>query len=1120
MAYVFRIHEASRKGQVSPKPAANVKHWDVTAPIAGALLNNIELGNANAKMGTSIPSLFARLYLFGGAFQSLAGDGDVAFNNLDQKINATLISDCLDLLEFLYQHGGDPHLVIRHWNANDQIQILMNDQNASHKKLAEVIKDEIATNPNLQNLFLFYWKSSTAKSVQPIEILIGGTSPYSLVFTSVNWKREMAAHGLTFHRLDGTKMFDENAIQPLTQRDSKFKDMIYSLYIAYQAFLPQMAQAFNNYIATCWNAEIFKAPEIITMNPQIFGSTYTLIKDINGAPIQIGDIPISYEQVSLAKSGYLIRATTQRFHAQGNVDIPLVLNDYGIQGAPYVGKSVWNMQTCIINETVIKGMDLIQRTLPGGMGIQYPFLVASDFLEDKILKVSYDLDKAHFITASAGDSQYLLPLKKEFFNYFNVSDIDSVVYSIGGKQKKLVEITPIKNGVEVVLNIPIAYNGSTIELKRVYTGDYVVETTSLLGFFPFYRVTNNAILNRYNIVAGSRDDVSLDFYNQNDIQKSIPCSSQVRTAMQIVTTYTKYYKVTSSFDFIALKCGKNGPKGLLIPRMREVNIANASEKFSFAVDLGTSNTYIAYITNKNPEPVSFNITPQDAQVVFTGNIEAVADLKAYIDREFVPSLIGQDPKAWAKYPIRTATCETNGFKNQVADLFGNISIGYKLQSEEVISSAYQIPFVYCTDLKWALEKNPADQHSLSRVQNFCLETLWVLKNKSILNGGDENFDVYITFPETMTVPTKNLLKNQCWDWAKQQLNLPNCQIYVESESIAPYNKLAPTTKGQSLLNIDVGGGTSDLLFVCKDPVNGQINQAYYTSVRFAANDLWGDGIATGAPTQMQNSFYKEARQRIDQNASNYPRNLIDNLNSLETYTKSSADAMGFLFKHDDIFNESTSIRSNDKLYSLVFIHYAALMYYVARLIKKADIGIPEYLSFTGMGSRYINIISTDTNDIKDLTVLLLEKYSGKKASVNFCIFMEPEAKEVTAKGALMGLNLNANFQIPTGILKELTDYGFDTRQTLTYGNVSEEQVSTAVINEFCNFIDSLCDDKFKNYIFQKYALNIPNDLISKLKSLAGQSYANVCASKPATHAAFDLRETLFFWPLKDILPTL
>lgn len=1124
MAYVFRIHEAKQAGQTQPTPAANVHDWDNTAHISGTLLNNISLGAAGDKMGTSIPSLFARLYLFEGVFQALVGK---SLNDLTMRnVNTSLISDCFDLLEFLYQHGNDKHLVIRHWNASNQITELSNDGDSKHAKLAQVLRDELNVNPNFQDIYLFYWKSANAQTVTPQEVLIGGTSPFTLVFTSPNWKRKMAEKGLSFRRLDGSNMFSDTDIRPLVHRDAKFKEMIYSMYMAFQPILANQSHSFEQYLFTSWNSEV-PSPSILAMGgaPDAFYAKYPNVRDENDAAVVACNLPISYEKIAPTASGYEIRATTNRYatyQADGatiNLNTPLVLNANGIPGATYVGQAVWNPSTCIINEAATRGTALHNRVLPGGMGVRYPYLIWSDFLEDKILKVSYKLDQKKFVTAFNGDSQFILPLKKEFFNFFNIADINSVVSTVGGVQKKLVEVKSEQDKVEVTLNIPIAHQNSTIELKREYRKeDIVAGTDFMLAFFPFYKVIDRPTLNMYSVM--SCGDINLSFYNQTSVSSMISCSSMIRTAQGAVLKQTKYHKINSSFDFVEVKCGN--VNGLVIPIMQEVDTQKASSNFSFAVDFGTSNTYIAYKTNHVPIPNTFDITNEDAQAVFLNSPDYVRAgdhqiMGPYYDREFVPTQINKN--ASVSYPARTATCETPNFETNQANLFGNISIGYNMQNEDLAIGV--VPYVYKTDLKWALEKNPADVHYLNRVKHYCMEILWLLKNKSLLNGGSDVFEVFLTFPETMKVPTRNLFINQCWQWAKTQLQL-NCTFRYGadvSESIAPYNMLAPQIGGQSLLNIDIGGGTSDLLFVSKDSV-GSIIGAYYSSTLFAADDLWGDGLNVGVPTEIKNGFYTYIKAQIDQNQASYPPKVLSSLKALVSLTNSSTDAMGFLFKHDSVFSTSTLITSEPKLYSIIFIHYAALMYHVARLIKKLEVSIPEHLSFTGMGSRYINLISNDTNDVKLLSKMLLEKYTGLTAPATFNVYMAQEAKEVTAKGALLGDSLLGNFKIPANKLQEVVDYGFDTTSNLVYGDATQDETRNSILQEYNKFVDSLNDRDFANFLFSRFGLSIPENLFNDLKTLAASSYTDVCAGISPQYYGLDVKETLFFWPLKIALSRL
>ena len=206
-------------------------------------------------------------------------------------------------------------------------------------------------------------------------------------------------------------------------------------------------------------------------------------------------------------------------------------------------------------------------------------------------------------------------------------------------------------------------------------------------------------------------------------------------------------------------------------------------------------------------------------------------------------------------------------------------------------------FIYKTGLKWLLEQHPGDAHHTNRVKYYFLQTLWMLKNKSFMNGGDDQFEVYITFPEAMK--DKGALM-ALWDWARNELNI-NCAFFYGtqySESIAPYNCMATTIGGSSYLNIDIGGGTSDLLIVNKDGA-GAIASAHYSSSIFAADDLWGDGIVIAAGGNLDNGFVDYVLTQIDGAANAIRNEILQPLQALRGgVAKSSADVMGYLFKYD------------------------------------------------------------------------------------------------------------------------------------------------------------------------------------------------------------------------------
>lgn len=1117
MAYAFRIHEKNKDGDPAPVSATNMNGWSETGYIAGNLLGNIELGDTADRMGTSIPSVFARIFLFEGAFKVLEGatPDRLAAVNPDTR----LVSDCLDLLEFLYQHGNDPKLVVKHWNDAQQIENLKHDGYQEHKKLAKVLEDEVALYPMLKDIFLFFWKDSTPGDLNPREFLIGGTSPSTLVFTSPNWRRCVNGNSFRFNRLNGEPMFG-TSVEPLGTRDTSFKDMLYSLRMAYNGELTEQASSFNKYITTTWNNN--GTPNPTANTPGTFMASFSHIADVTGAHVNAAALPLCYKQVTPTASGYEIIAKSDRYAhytaidgTNVNLQTPLALNANGLAGVSYIGHSVWDATTCKINEANVRTAEMHKRMLPGNMGVQYPFLIWSDFLEDKIIKLPYAINAQSFNVVFAGNSQYVLPLKRNFFKYFNVDDINE--YACGECNKKLVEIKIDGDAVTVTVNVPISdRTHHVIALTKKYSGEDIVTGKFHLGFFPFYRCTANA-LNRYSVMNCSFDDTTLNFVSMDNLDGNVQASSEVRTPMGTLVGKTEYYQVNSAFDLVEVSV--NNVRGLIIPKMQQVDMHAATyDKYKFAVDFGTSNTYIAY---KSGVDIKTFETDVNQTVYLGGTLENLSKspsflrMQSYFAREFAPGHYANE--LYPLYPSRTAVCEKSNFANDQPNLFGNISIGFNMMHEPPTSL---VGFVYKTGLKWLLAEHPGDATHTNRVKYYFLQTLWMLKNKSLMDGGDDKFEVYITFPEAMRAIDKNALMN-LWDWAKNVLGIHCTFLWGTqySESVAPYNCMAVDIGGSSYMNIDIGGGTNDLLFVNKDAA-GHIAGARYSSSKFAADDLWGDGISVNADANLNNGFVDYVKGEILANDAVYASENIGYLKSLTGgIATSSADVMGYLFKYDTVFQTSAKITGQKNLYSLVFIHYAALMYNVARLIKKMDVDIPLNLSFTGMGSKYINLISSDTTVLKNLTKLLLQKYTGKNADKAFSIITAGgvDVKEITAKGVLTGLTLNPGFKIPDDKLDSTIDYGFDWDGNLTYGDVNTAKVRNAALQEFDKFVDSLEDCDFTNFISLNFGLTISKELIDDLKTLATRSFATMSASIPAAYAKLDVTETLFFWPLKNSL---
>jgi hypothetical protein len=150
--------------------------------IPDTLLNQAGLA---AKAGTSIPSPFARLYLFDAAFRLVMND----LRPAQPTMYHVLVSHCLDLLELLFQAGGSPDLTYRVWSRADRLNALNQkaplpnapNRRHPHRVLAKALELDMRHDlANLQTFTLIYYKGA----------LLGGTSPLTLVFTSPNWEQE------------------------------------------------------------------------------------------------------------------------------------------------------------------------------------------------------------------------------------------------------------------------------------------------------------------------------------------------------------------------------------------------------------------------------------------------------------------------------------------------------------------------------------------------------------------------------------------------------------------------------------------------------------------------------------------------------------------------------------------------------------------------------------------------------------------------------------------------------------------------------------------------------------------------------------------------------------------
>lgn len=1095
------------------------------------ITDTVGSGIALSKMGTSIPTPFARIFLFKTAFEMVNGSADGADDN---SAYGKLVSECLDFLEFIYGYGDA--IEVKSWNVDSNISALKNSASKGHQVLGKSLEN-FALNLGVKDIHLIYYNG----------VLIGGTSPFTLVYTSPNWQRVKNitnACGLAGNQLFPDYSQPNVVATPLHKRDLGFRTMLTRYYVAFRNVPGMRDTSFFRYIYR--NQDMYdkemkkyfaditgKAPYDVAM----FRNDYACVKanmtdiDILGmggastlflattAPEPAPDATISDD--------YKIAATVDN----GNVNCPLVLFEGGITGATYVaGKPLPN------GIDIVRNPDepLDSRILPGGQNIRYPYLTDTDFLQEKIIKVGYKVDTSNFMTfgiQTAGNGDYLLPLRKEIFEYFKPSDF--VDDSVQGLSIKLVELN--EETVKVHLTIPVQFKDRPyIELVHTYYKDDIVELKNYpnvfsVGVFPSYRILGNAVPNIYSVlVLDAKKQVTTRYYALKDGKVEVVADVVSKSRL---TNGGRYDELKQAFDICQVEA--NGAKALLLPNFKEITPADGGGDTVVGIDFGTTNTYICFSTDGGGDPKSLEITRGDMQVLMLNKINldkgnfgddyrnSMYMMSPYItslDREFVPLLLGNQSNV--AYPFRTVTCETfdsqNGF-DKIANpqLFADINIGFNFLKELVDLPKEK----YNTNIKWDIEEGNTDEPltvKQNRVRAFCYQNAWMIKNKlMLLQAPRTSFTVFITFPYTMKRTVRNEIAGYWEEAFDKIMGRGNVEIERVTESIAPYYSIISNDGNftDNALNIDIGGGTTDMLFA--DVENKKF---FYTSSKFAGDDIWGDGKHLVNNNQKDNGFVNDFETKLASHSLLVSDDRSKGYEQYKSLVKKSADLMSYIFRYEDEFKYTGYIRqSKDKLMPVLCVHLGAILYHVAQVLTERHITIPSTIKFSGMGAKYIHIISDNESDVQDIVKMLLsafmESLSGDKCNMpkNFKVSFQNNAKEVTAQGAML-LNHNSLQNIRDYDKEPLCVFGIDKEisDELEYEDVPKYK--NDVLKSYDKFLDAFVrDKKITRFFKEEFGIIFTDELVNKLENEASQSFDLMSRNTNADYVS----ETMFFWPLKN-----
>ena len=1121
MAKVFRLHTGA---------ADTLSNWDDSVKIGSTAIDRIPdpIGATDAHEITSIPSPFARMDLVKNAFK-IVSDGQLEGSTIYHK----LVSDTLDVGQIFFnieKYRDSIEIIV--WDKQNALKELGSSIFDEHQRLGRTYGTYLQQDQDVYHfdqmdcIYLLNYKAPTA----PHEMnIIGATSPATLFFTSANDLSYVGQgeYAITF---GNDRPFD-GAYSPLYKRDESYIKYLWSLKKSRQDF-PALFPEVNSYLEKCFN---YFSPSLKKDLQALSNTAYQKdYDDISVNPIAQNYVTILGQRLKGKKSVNEVHSDFEMAISpalrKAGEKIPLVLPvETFTEPLTYV-IDVWNKNTHV---PYFDNRAIAERSLPED-GTSYPYVTISDFLEDSIVSIPYKFNRNAFFNGNdekpEENNSYLLPIKKTFFNYFQASDLIGKI-----DNKNMIEIIRlVGDGVKVILRIPV--KGGHIKYERIYykadkadianNKGVIINRELTLGQFPaikysqdvtpYYRIT---ILDRDALGVNQNNHYKLSFFDNKN--EAVECDSVVernrnsdggRFSDFFIDSAT--YVMSKEYQYIQVSDREsNGFDSVVIPHFAA---RTGNHKFRFAIDFGTTNTHIEYSVD-GETPRAFKIEEGDMQMQ---KLHSKIDDGAIIDvfrSDFVASAIGGD--SIYSYPMRTVLSETNN-TNWSKPVYSMAHANVPFAYEKSKSLPYN---VLHTDLKWSPKQ---DDKQRAAMYIECL--MIMLRNKVLLNNGDlAKTEIVWFYPASMTQSRFNKFRDE---WEKcfiKYFNAPVSNIIAISESAAPFyfykNKMGTTA---TVASIDIGGGTTDVLIADKG------EPKYLTSFRFAANSIFGDGYSYESSSNgIVQKYTREIKDLLEQNKLNQLTSILRELED----KKVSADIISFFFslagnkETQGVIDFGKMLADDNKSKYIMILFYVSIMYYIANIMKAKDFPMPRHITFSGNGSKMLNILTTSNSTLENFTKLIFEKVYGQSYSIDGLTIIRPEhSKESTCKGGIIHEPFQPQDYFQIKDMKTIllgTDNETFSTEKMSYDDIDESLKDKVVanVNRFFDFAFSL-DKAFSFYD----AFDVDKSIIESVKSLCARDVRTYLENGISIKTQMleqdgadnNVEETLFFYPLVGVLNAL
>lgn len=700
-----------------------------------------------------------------------------------------------------------------------------------------------------------------------------------------------------------------------------------------------------------------------------------------------------------------------------------------------------------------------------------------DLFEKYIVKAYRPIDTNKFRCFNGAEAEnYFLPLKEEFFERFGLDAVENVKFEIKKDEKKSegkADIITVKYN-----NYKMAYqnltNGSRNDIKMENAGDKTGFGLSL-SFFPFIEPNEHCkstlALHTENIDVecklllcqeGSISDVDSDFQYFHEYSEASHLKS-------------RHSDVSEKYNLINLKITNENFSVFIVPKLQKLqNPANNCLRYNFSVDIGTTNTYITYNTDKEPTPQPFEVFKdnEDKENLFVklykydSMIKIIANgqetnSKTFIGKdigklsaiEFLPPEGESKDKVEVKFPLRTVVWKDSERNPK----------GFDFIYESIWAHQFNLEFE--KEFKWnAGAAKKCFEVSIEQLANL-------IGNFVALNGGILN-SLTTFYPISMENGLKESIKTAWENWC--QGKEVNFRWVSESEAPMEMERINHERLGDITcfshygITTDIGGGSTDVAFY-----NEEGKVVATTSFEFAVGE---DFFAYLDPCKVSEKITKVNDSFEHIFGETYYGTLFGKFLANGNFS----DANSFLLSKTTQYSEE--LNNNKRVNLIIYYFYAAILYHIAAVYKRyafvegQQVVLPFVIVFSGNGSKILQQIKCEefTNEFMKKCI---EAPAGE-IQTEFA----PNPKTVTAEGGLyISDGTDSTHE------KVLLPGGHEEPNFDDAGNVDFRE---QCLNEFINF-SNIFFEIVTNYTKPEYLEDLKEKVESAARGVNGSSVREI-----------------------------